>query len=221
VSDTTRSEKLIADLQALQGLQDASTILRLEPTGNPPDRYLVTFHGKGLRRDVSTGAVVEQLQHQCELRLGSSYPRYAPDIRWLTPLFHPNISFGGFIRTDDVGIPWNADLTLDVVCERLWDVARLAYYDLDNAANYAAGRWLQESREVALPADPRPLRDKTAAVNKNIVRYRRRGEQQIDFGPGEQQQDTLYIGEQPSLPATPGGSQSGDGDDVLYIGEND
>jgi ubiquitin-protein ligase len=222
VNNTTRHERLAADREALQNLQDASTILRLEATGQPPDRYLLTFHGKGRHRDAGTGAVVEQTQHQCELRLSLSYPQYPPDVRWLTPLFHPNISFSGFIRLDDIGIPWAEDLTLDIVVERLWDVARLAYYDLETAANYVAKRWCQEQPQLSLPADPRPLRDKVTSVNRNIVRYRRLGDQHVQLAPSGQSHDILYIDENTPLPPLPSArsERAGRGDDVLYIGDD-
>jgi hypothetical protein len=209
-------------LAALRSVADASTIFRFESAGDPPDRYSITFRGKGYRRDTSTGQIVNQTLHQCDLRLAFSYPRYPPDIRWLTPLMHPNISFGGFIRMEDIGIPWSEDLGLDVVCERLWDVARLAYCDLDGATNYVAKKWVQEQSEVSLPADARPLRDKVTARNTNIIQYRRRGDQHVSFAQQQQHDDILYIDEDTPTPAMQLGRprRSGDGSDVLYIGDD-
>ncbi len=222
VSETTRREKLAADLVTLRSVERASTILRFETTGDPPDRYSITFRGRGFRRDPSTGDIVSQTLHQCELRLALSYPRYPPDIRWLTPLLHPNISFGGFIRMEDIGIPWSEELSLDVVCERLWDVARLAHYDLDNATNYVARKWVQEQRQVSLPADARPLRDKVTAANTNIIQYRLRGDQHVSFPEQEQRDDILYIDENTPIPAVnlARPRRDSDGSDVLYIGDD-
>ena len=138
-----RDQRLRSDFEAMEAVKAASTILDVQPVGEPPDRYTVTFRGKGLRRDASTDEVEQVDSHECEIRLTLSYPRHSPDIRWLTPLFHPNISFGGFIRLRDIGVSWTEDLSLDVICERLWDVARLAYYDLENAGSAAAWAWPQ------------------------------------------------------------------------------
>jgi ubiquitin-protein ligase len=222
VNATQRRERLAADLAALRSVQDASTILRFETTGESPDRYAITFRGKGFRRDPSTGEIVNQTLHQCDLRLTLSYPRYPPDVRWLTPLLHPNISFSGFIRMEDIGIPWSEELSLDVICERLWDVARLAYCDLENATNYVARKWVQEQREVSLPADARPLRDKVTAANTNIIQYRRRGDQRLSFPQQQQCDDILYIDENTPTPTINLGRprQGGDRDDVLYIGDD-
>jgi ubiquitin-protein ligase len=221
VSETTRQQRLAADFEALAELRSASTILEFEATGQPPDRYDLTFRGRGLRRDASTGEILDVEVHEAEVRLTLSYPRHPPDIRWLTPLFHPNVSFGGFIRLDDLGLPWTEALGLDVVCERLWDVARLAHYDLDRATNYAARNWLQERQDVALPVDRRPLRDKMPPRNANVIRYRRRGDQHVELPQAERIEEILYIDETTPVPPIQLGSRRrrADGDDVLYIGD--
>ena len=72
------------------------------------------------------------------------YPERPPDIRWLTPILHPNISFSGFLNLAEVGLPWSEDLGLEVVCERLWDVARGSYMNLEKSANYAAKSWFEK-----------------------------------------------------------------------------
>lgn len=57
-----------------------------------PDRYEVTFRytsfvslspGEPEPRKADT--------HRVEIILGAAYPRHAPLVRWLTPIFHPNI----------------------------------------------------------------------------------------------------------------------------------
>lgn len=219
MSASTREERLAADYELLTGIKDASTILDFETTGTPPDCYSITFRGKGLRRNATTGEIVYQNLHQCDLRLTLSYPTHPPDIRWLTPLFHPNISFGGFIRLDDVGIPWTEDLSLDVVCERLWDVARLAYHDVDSAANYVARKWLQEQKRYSLPVDARALRDKVTSENTNIIGYRRKGDQGLALAHQENDTDVLYIDEDTPIPPFQLGRPryGRDGEDVLFI----
>ena len=221
MSATTRQERLAADCDALESLKRASTILDFETTGSPPDCYSITFRGKGLRRNATTGDIVYQNLHQCDLRLTLSYPRYPPDIRWLTPLFHPNISFGGFIRLEDVGIPWTEDLGLDVVCERLWDVARLAYHDVDTAANYVARKWLQEQSRFSLPVDARTLRDKVSSENTNVIGYRRKGDRGLALAQQEDDTDILYIDEDTPIPPVKLGRPRyrKDGEDVLFIGD--
>jgi hypothetical protein len=216
-----RDQRLQADFEAMGALTAASTILDFQPEGEPPDRYTVTFRGKGLRRDASTDEVEQVDSHRCEIRLTLSYPRHSPDIRWLTPLFHPNISFGGFIRLRDIGVSWTDDLSLDVICERLWDVARLAYYDLENATNRMARSWLQKQCDVTLPVDLRPLRDRMSISNSNVMRYRRRDDKRVVLSDAEEEDEVLYIDEDTPVPPIKLASRDrwDDDDNVLYIGD--
>ncbi len=216
-----REQRLLADLAAMEDLKAASTILSFQTEGEPADRYKVCFSGKGLRRDASTGRVEHVVRHECEIRLTLSYPKRPPDIRWLTPLFHPNISFGGFIRLRDVGMAWTEDLALDVVSERLWDVARLAYYDLENATSHTAKSWLEKQDEFALPVDLRPLRDKTNPPKSNVVRYLRKGDKRVLLSKAGQEKDVFYIGEDTPVPPVELAwrNRPDDDDDVLYIGD--
>ena len=226
---TDRDQRLAADYQAMQELQAASTILDLEASGEPPDRYTLTFRGKGLCREMSSRADVETVElHRCDIRLPYSYPQRPPDIRWLTPMFHPNVSFSGFINLRELGLTWEKDLSLDLVAERLWDVARLAYMDLDKATNYAARNWIQDADDVPeLPVDPRPLRDKKAPENRNVIRYERRdGDKKVKLPDVVDAEiaDVVFIGEDtptPDVPrpAPPPRPSEEDDDDIFYIGE--
>jgi len=226
VTQQERSERLAAELEAMRALNKASNILDFEFTGEPPDRYAITFRGKGVSRDTSAHADVEIVElHQIDVRLPYSYPRRPPDIRWITPIFHPNISFSGFINLKDVGLPWVQDLGLDVVCERLWDVARLHYMDLEKATNYAAKNWFEDESTLQTPVDPRPLRDKAAPQGGNVIQYQRRGGQRISLPAARDPQDVLFIGEDTPTPPLPTRTaplrrRSLGDDDVFYIGDD-
>lgn len=223
MAENHRTQRLIADLNALRALKEASTIFDFQCSGDPPDRYTVILHGRGIHRDTSPRAEVEVVElHRCELRLPYSYPKRPPDLRWLTPIFHPNVSFSGFITLRDLGLPWDDALGLDVVCERLWDVARLAYMNLDKATNYSAKNWFERDCELQLPVDPRPLRDTQAPSASNVVRYQRRSA--APAPPGEQRAtDVFFIGEDTPTPAMPPRPRTrrarSDGDDIFYIGD--
>ena len=160
---TLREDRLRADHELLKSLDEASSILSLESTGDPPDRYTITFRGKGLGRDPASQSDVTILElHQIDLRLPYAYPSSPPDIRWITPILHPNVSFSGFVNLSDVGLVWSSDMPLDLVCERLWDVARGEFVNLDKAANYSAKNWFEQESRPPLPVDSRPLRDRSA-----------------------------------------------------------
>jgi ubiquitin-protein ligase len=217
VSESARHARLQADLESLEALKRDSTIFDFEANGHPPDRYTLIFRGKGMQRDPSTRGEVELIElHRCDLRLPYSYPDRPPDIRWITSIFHPNISFSGFINLRDIGLSWHSGSTLAEVCERLWDVARLSYMNLDRAVNYAARNWHKEQQELELPVDTRSLRDRVRPVNPNVVRYERRGAERA-VRPRLLEGDVLYIGEDTPAPEVPRGGAWSDDDNILYI----
>ncbi len=226
-----RQDRLKSDFEAIQALKAASTLFDFETTGEPPERYTVTFRGKGVARG-SSGEEVEIIElHRCDIRLPYSYPERGPDIRWLTPIFHPNISFSGFINLKQIGLPWEKDITLDVVVERLWDLARMAHVTEDKAVNYTAKNWFEEENTLRLPLDHRPLRDKSAPAKSNVIRYERRGETEINLPAGKEDAGVFYIGEDTPIPQSAEGRgslpprrvpprrvQPDEDDDILYIG---
>lgn len=222
-----RHQRLIAELEALRALKKTSSIFGFEAAGEAPDRYTILFRGKGIARGTSADAEIETIElHKVDLRLPYSFPERSPDIRWTTPILHPNVSYSGFINVKDIGLPWEQDLGLDVVCERLWDVARLAYMNLDNATNYSAKNWFEDECPLQLPVDPRPLRDKPAPAGSNVIRYQRKGANGILLPEPAAGQDVFFIGEDtptPELPKParrmPARRPPPDDNDVLYIGD--
>jgi ubiquitin-protein ligase len=229
MSEAQREQRLADELARLKLLQDDSTVFSFEPSGEPPSKYVITFRGRGISRSLVSSAEVEEVElHRCEIRLPYGFPENPPDIRWLTPIHHPNISFSGLVKLKDVGLPWEDDLTLDIICERLWDMARLAYYDEERATNYAARNWLAEQHDVKLPVDARPLRDKTPPqVSSNIVKYSRRtpGKPPVARAavtPRVAKEEPLrndgivFIGDDAPAPTGPRRRRPGE-EDVLYI----
>ena len=203
-----RDQRLAEELKRLQRLRSESTIFDFEPQGEPPAKYIITFRGQGITRSLTSAEDIEKVDlHRLELRLPYAFPERPPDIRWLTPVHHPNVSFSGLVKLRDVGLPWEEDLSLDIICERLWDMARLAFYDEEKATNYSAKNWLAEQDEIALPIDHRPLRDKETPFSSNVVKYERRGErttaqaqtnlrEKTPVPSDGRQEDILFIGDE-------------------------
>ncbi|MCO6457820.1 MAG: hypothetical protein J5I93_21145 [Pirellulaceae bacterium] len=237
-----RQARLRVDLETLTALKQVSPILDFSSTGQPPDRYTLVFRGRGLCREpAAAGQLVLVDEHRCELRLSYSYPEHAPDVRWLSPIFHPNVSFSGYINLRDIGIPWESRVGLDVVCERLWDVARFATLNLERAANFAAQNYFWQQTDWSLPTDPRPLRGLVYPSAENLVQYELRGQAEAPILRARPAADVLFIGEDTPVPPDPlplapvprgnvwqarraptgpAAAQPGRDDDVLYIGDD-
>lgn len=198
--------------EVMRGLDAQSNILEFEPRGgNPPKEYKVTFRGKGISGRPSPNEEVELGdEHQIEIRLGFAYPERPPEVRFKSQIFHPNVSSVGFIKLDECGLEWEPEMTLDVVCERLWDVIRCAFINKDKASNYSAQKWFAEQNKIEFPVDGRPLRDRSAPAPGNVVEYERG-----PVGGSAPSDDVLYIGDDTPTPELP--KKKSDDDDVLYI----
>ncbi len=155
--DSPQSRRLRSDRDALGRLREQSSIFRYRGTGDPPTRYLIEFHGKSLERD--RGRVTVSELHQVEIKLGASYPRSMPELRWLTPIYHPNISEIGLVCLGGYNTHWVPSLQLDELCEMLWDMARFHNYDLRSPYNRDAALWAANQTTFLFPIDDRPLRD--------------------------------------------------------------
>lgn len=146
-----RARRLMKDFEEMKDLAEHSPILEFETHGDPPDQYLLRFHGLGLDPDGGTRNL-----HEVRIELGSEYPRSMPHIRWLTPILHPNIAsgtacFGNFVMSPRVRL-------VDLV-EIIWDMTRMALYSAgDNKT------WQKLLKEYGFPVDPRTIRGEVPRV---------------------------------------------------------
>jgi hypothetical protein len=169
--DTPRGRRLVADVEAMKALREQSSILDFQAHGDPPERYLVTFRGRGLTRKSEVDPVETADVHRVEIRLGIDYPRSRPDLQWLTGIYHPNISGVGAVCLGGYSTNWAPSLGLAELVEMLWDMVRMANYDPKSAYNYAAGRWCETQTLYDLPVDKRSLRDRVGrTVGSNVIK---------------------------------------------------
>ncbi len=162
--ESPRLRRLRSDLAALERLRDESSVLRFHASGSPANQYVIEFRGKSLAR--TRGRVTVTEAHQVEIKLGASYPRTMPELRWLTPIYHPNISEIGMVCLGGYGTHWVPSLNLDELCGMLWDMARYQNYDIRSPYNRDAALWVANQSTFPFPIDPRPLRDLRAALGR-------------------------------------------------------
>ncbi|QDU25494.1 Ubiquitin-conjugating enzyme [Anatilimnocola aggregata] len=157
-----RLRRLHSDLRAMQQLQAESSILHFTADGDLPEAYQIRFLGRGLMRGENSGPIELQERHEVTIRLGAGYPRMMPEIRWKSPIFHPNISGNGSVCLGGYGTYWVPSLTLDELCHMLWDMIRYENYDVTSPYNREAALWAKTQSSHKLPLDARPLRDRLA-----------------------------------------------------------
>lgn len=215
-ASTNRAQRIEREIHLLEKLKRGSAIFDFHPRGDNSELLMVTFNGKGIVARLDEGSSEESVGHdsnhrdsnaddtdfdtlindihRIQISLPEGYPKCAPEIRWQSGLLHPNVSFSGFVDLEELGLPWQPEMTLDVVCDRLWDVNRLAYVNLPAATNHTARKWFEEDCTFSMPVDARPLRNRTLARPQNIVSYRRIGK--TDSPPLAPQAELMYIGDE-------------------------
>ena len=161
--ESPRRRRLRNDLKALQRLRAESSIFEFAATGDPPESYLIRFHGRGLTR-AGKGRVEIRGVHEVRIDLGASYPRQMPEMAWQSPIFHPNISGNGVVCLGGYGTYWVPSLNLDELCEMLWDMVRYRNFDVESPYNREAANWAKVQKQYTLPIDPRPIRDKLSSA---------------------------------------------------------
>ena len=149
-------DRLRRDRMEMEQLLQESSILSFEAQGDPqaPTLYLVTFRGRGLEGEAPNPATVRDI-HQVEISIGPDYPQRPPQITWKTPLLHPNVAAGGQTCLDLFTMGPGVRL-VDLV-ELLWDIARLAVFNLAQAN---IEEWNGVRRAFGFPVDERALRDR-------------------------------------------------------------
>jgi len=162
--ESPRIRRLRSDLAALEKLRAESSVFRFKAIGQPPQHYTVSFQGTSLARD--RGKVGPRDHHEVEIKLGASYPRTMPEIRWLTPIYHPNISEIGMVCLGAYGTHWVPSLALDELCVMLWDMARYQNYDIRSPYNREAAQWAANQGTFRFPMDARSLRDSRVALGR-------------------------------------------------------
>ena len=128
-----------------------ASLISFEHRGAPPTYYKFTVRLRGLKLDGSQ--VVHSELHQFELKLGAYYPSEAPDVTWLTPIFHPNIRGQAVCHSQQWSPAWSL---ADFVVE-LGDMIRMDKFNPRSPLDRKASTWAEQNR-ARFPLDTRSLR---------------------------------------------------------------
>lgn len=119
--------------------------------GQPPDMYRIWYNIKGLFAETD-GRILEREEHVLEIRLGLEYPRRAPQLRLLTPLFHPNFN-NSDVCAQDI---YAASEGLDDLIIRIGRMIAYQEYNTKSPLNGIAAKWAAENSH-RLPVDGREI----------------------------------------------------------------
>ena len=116
INQSPRMRRLRADYDLMRELTARSDLIEFRSKsvrkGLPPEKYIVTYKCKGILSVDKNGRPVYGRKHQVEIYLHSQYPQRWPGMKWLTPVWHPNINhLNGSVCIDAAW--WTASRSLD------------------------------------------------------------------------------------------------------------
>ena len=168
VDSNPRLRRLRKDYELIQELDARSDLIQVqakpEKTGIPPERYIITYKCKGIIGIDSKGNPRIGEKHQVEIYLHSQYPQRWPGMKWLTPIWHPNINHAnGSVCIDAAW--WSASRSLDRLVIMLGEMVQFKnFHDDPTKAPYPwdmeAATWCRQFRKTHpryFPLDNREL----------------------------------------------------------------
>ena len=151
-----RTRRLRADAAAMAEAFAGFEVIHVTPmAGDPPEAYRVGYAVTSLERG-EDGQPRPRAHHQAEIQLTAEYPRLAPKVKMLTPVFHPNID----PATVCVGDHWTAGERLIDLVVRIGEMLAFQAYNIQSPLDGEAAMWVDLHRD-RLPTDTRDLRPTT------------------------------------------------------------
>lgn len=168
VAESPRMRRLRGDFELMQELAGRTNLISFvaqSPRPNlPPERYIVTFKCKSIGSVDRQGNPIFSDRHQVEIYLHNQYPQRWPGMKWLTPIWHPNINhLNGSVCIDAAW--WTASRSLDRLVIMLGEMLQYKNYHDDPTKppfpwDPEAARWSREYRKKhpnIFPVDTREL----------------------------------------------------------------
>ncbi len=168
VGESPRIRRLRADFELMNDLVARSDLISFKAHAPrpslPPERYIVTFKCKSIAAVDRRGNPKYSSHHQVEIYLHNQYPQRWPGMKWLTPIWHPNINhLNGSVCVDAAW--WTASRSLDRLVIMLGEMLQYKNFHDDPTKppfpwDPEAARWCREYRKKhpnAFPLDAREL----------------------------------------------------------------
>ncbi len=168
IDSSPRIRRLKSDFQLIKELDARSDLIEVEPLmvrpGLPPEHYFITFKCKSITGLDPKGNPVLGEHHQVDIYLHNQYPQRWPGMRWLTPIWHPNINhMNGSVCIDAAW--WAASRSLDRLVIMLGEMLQYKNFHDDPTKppfpwDPDAARWCRAYREKhpdVFPLDRREL----------------------------------------------------------------
>lgn len=185
VNSNPRLRRLRKDYELIQEVVARSDLIQIKPKserrGLPPERYIITYKCKGIIGIDRRGNPKIGERHQVEIYLHSQYPQRWPGMKWLTPIWHPNINHAnGSVCIDAAW--WSASRSLDRLVIMLGEMVQYKNFHDDPSKppfpwDMEAARWTRKFKKTHpnyFPVDKRELmRPERVKISKPKVRAKK------------------------------------------------
>ncbi|MEI6289423.1 MAG: ubiquitin-conjugating enzyme E2 [Chloroflexota bacterium] len=168
LQQSPRIRRLRADAELMNELAARSDLISFVSKSPQPklpaETYIVTFKCKSISGIDFLGKPKFSEDHQVEIYLHNQYPQRWPGMKWLTPIWHPNINhLNGTVCIDAAW--WTASRSLDRLVIMLGEMLQWKNFHDDPTKppfpwDADAARWSREYRKKnpgAFPVDNREL----------------------------------------------------------------
>lgn len=157
-----RSEyEQLLELKARSGLIDFEHFLVMPDV--PPERYVVTFTCHGIASIDNNYQPRYSDEHKVAIYLDGTYPTTPPRMKWLTPIWHPNIEHMEPYRVCIDNKWWTPGRTLAKVVLMLGEMVQYKNYHADQTPPYPidseVAKWVLWAKAQGVLRPPVDIRD--------------------------------------------------------------
>ena len=150
----TDPEQYTSDYEQLKTtLELYPSIVITQVEGNPPDTYEIEYHLKGYVRNPD-GSITTADLHKIRITLPFGYPHFAPTVKPLTHIFHPDIDPAA-VRIADL---WQKNPNLSDLVLSIGEMICGNNYTIEDPFNQEAADWYEQHRHE-LPLDVLQIAD--------------------------------------------------------------
>lgn len=150
-----RQDRLKAEKEKLLRLNDESDYVRVEVLsaleGSEPQHYRVTFLCRGIVGIDQNRRPTYGDRHQVEIFLDEDFPADVPRLRWISPIWHPNIQ-----HVEPKGVcvnkpEWLGGMGLDGLCRMMFEMVQYKNYhaqlDWPKPLDLMVAQWVRDYAE--------------------------------------------------------------------------
>jgi tetratricopeptide (TPR) repeat protein len=140
--------------QLAEDFRQLKDILKLYPkisvvktVGQPPDNYEIIYNIRGYVKDITNAVVIDD-SHRIRFSLPFGYPHFAPTVKPLSPVFHPDFDPAAIRIADQ----WQQNPSLAEIVLHVGEMISGNVFNLKDPFSQEAAEWYQRHQHQ-LPLD--------------------------------------------------------------------